>query len=215
MADQYHGVGTGGKELLQPLNGLDVQVIGRLVQQEYIGLHQKEFGQLDAHAPASGELAGGTVKILAAEAQTLQGALQFALVIIAPHQGEAVILSRKTVNQLLIAVGVVVRTLGHFVLQGGQMRLQVMDVGKSGLCLLTHCTGVRQLHHLRQIADGTITRQTDRTRRGRLLAGQYLEQSGLSGTVFPYEGDAVLLVDNETHVLKQRRGIELYGKSVY
>ena len=63
VADQH----DGGRRLarqqffLQPANGLDVQVVGRLVEQQHVGALQQNLGQLDAHAPASAELAGGTL----------------------------------------------------------------------------------------------------------------------------------------------------------
>ena len=75
MTYQYHGIGTCGEELLQPLDRLDVEVVRRLVQQEDVGTLQQEFGQLDAHAPSAGEFARGAVEVLPREAQAHQRAL--------------------------------------------------------------------------------------------------------------------------------------------
>ena len=215
VADQHHGIGPGGKELLQPLDGLDVQVIGRLVQQEDVGLHQQELGQLDTHAPPTGELAGGTVEVGPPEAQALKRALQLALVIVPAHQGEAIILTGKAVYQFLVGSGLVVRALGHLQLKVHQAGSQLVDMGEGRLCLLAHRAGIGQAHHLGQVTDGTLARQADRAGGGMLLTGQNLEQGGLSGTVLAHEGDAVLAVDDEAHVLKQGRGIELHGEGVY
>ncbi len=53
MADKHDGVGLGGEKLLEPLYGLDVKVVGRLVEEQHVGAAQQEFGKLDAHAPSS------------------------------------------------------------------------------------------------------------------------------------------------------------------
>ena len=42
-----------GQELLQPLNRLDIEVVGGLVKQEHIGFLEEYLGQLDTHAPTS------------------------------------------------------------------------------------------------------------------------------------------------------------------
>ena len=56
---------------------------------------QQQFGQFDAHAPSAAELAGGTVKILAVEAQTLQRAFQFRLVVEPSHHLQAFVVVGK------------------------------------------------------------------------------------------------------------------------
>ena len=67
------GRGTCFEEILEPLNRLDVEVVGGLVEQQQIRMSQQYLRQFDTHAPAAGELATRSVKVLALEAQTDDG----------------------------------------------------------------------------------------------------------------------------------------------
>ena len=58
-------------------------------------------------------------------------------------------------------------------------------------------------------------RHGDMPRRGFLHAAEYLEQGGLSRTVFPHERDAVALVDDETDVVEERLHPELHLEVFY
>ena len=42
---QYHGIGTCGKEVFKPLDTLNIQVVGRFVEQQHIGTAKQEFGK--------------------------------------------------------------------------------------------------------------------------------------------------------------------------
>ena len=46
-------------------------MVGRLIEQEHIGLAEQEFGQLDTHTPSSAKLRGGAVEIAPVESQSL------------------------------------------------------------------------------------------------------------------------------------------------
>ena len=63
MTDQHHSLCRLCQPLFQPLYGLDVQMVGGLVEQQHVGLLQQNLGQLDTHAPATRELAGGTLQV--------------------------------------------------------------------------------------------------------------------------------------------------------
>ena len=45
---------VGLQELLQPDDGLDIEVVGRLVHQENVGPAEEHAGQGDTHLPAAG-----------------------------------------------------------------------------------------------------------------------------------------------------------------
>ena len=67
VTHQYHGIGTCGKKVFKPLDTLNIQVVGRLVEQQHIGPAKQKFGKLDTHTPTTGELTGGAVEVFAAE----------------------------------------------------------------------------------------------------------------------------------------------------
>ena len=56
VRDQQCGAGKARKPGLQPQRGFQVEVVGRLVEQQQVGCGEQRGGQCDAHAPAAGEL---------------------------------------------------------------------------------------------------------------------------------------------------------------
>ncbi len=57
MGDRDDGAGEVLQELLQPFDRLGVEVVGRLVEQQHVGLGQQQAAQRDAALLATGELA--------------------------------------------------------------------------------------------------------------------------------------------------------------
>ena len=95
VAHQDHCLGALGEKLLQPLDTLDVEVVGRLIEQEYIRLLKQDFRQLDTHTPTTGELLGRTLEIVAGEAKTSERALNLSLIILATHHHIVLVLLGK------------------------------------------------------------------------------------------------------------------------
>ena len=58
MRDQDVGVRIVIEIVFQPIAGLQIEVVGGLVEQQHVGLFQQQFGQGDAHLPAAAELLG-------------------------------------------------------------------------------------------------------------------------------------------------------------
>ena len=101
------------QEGFQPLDGLDVQMVGRLIEQQHVRASQQQFGQLDTHAPAAAELAGGTVKVAALKTQSGQCLLDFGLDVLALHQGAQLGLLGNTFDEFLVVLAVIVGALGQ------------------------------------------------------------------------------------------------------
>ena len=215
VADQHHGIGARGEEVLQPLDGLDVQVVGRLVQQQYVRAAEQQLGQLDAHAPSTRKLACGAVEVRTAEAQALERALYLGLIVGASHHQKAVVLVREAVDELLIVLTLVVGTVGQFLVHALDVGLHLEDVFEGQLGFLHHRPLVAQHHHLRQVADGTFTWDGYHTRRGVLQSGQYLQHGRFARPVLAHQGDAVFFVDDVRHVFEQGRGVEFHFQSFY
>ncbi len=72
MRDDDDGFGAVDQKIFEPLHRFDVEVVGRLVEQDEVGFLQQDFGQLDAHTPAPAKLAGEALKIIAFETKTQQ-----------------------------------------------------------------------------------------------------------------------------------------------
>ena len=58
--------------LLQPDDGIQIQVVGRFIEQQQIGAAEQGLGQVQAHAPATGEATHRRVELIAPKAQAVQ-----------------------------------------------------------------------------------------------------------------------------------------------
>ena len=63
VADDDHGLRIAGEVVLQPQRAFEVEIVGRLVEQQQIGLGKQRRGQRDAHAPAAGEFRAGALLV--------------------------------------------------------------------------------------------------------------------------------------------------------
>ena len=59
MADDDHGARIVRQMVLQPQRAFEIEIVGRLVEQQQIGRGEQHRGQRDAHAPAAGEFRAG------------------------------------------------------------------------------------------------------------------------------------------------------------
>ena len=55
MADQKHGVRVVAEIVFEPQRAFQIKIVGRLVEQEQIGLGEQHGSKRDAHPPAAGE----------------------------------------------------------------------------------------------------------------------------------------------------------------
>ena len=72
MGNQNDREGIGLEVALQPVARLDVQVVGRLVEQQDVRFGEKQPGQGDPHLPAAGELAAFTLPVRGEKTQAAQ-----------------------------------------------------------------------------------------------------------------------------------------------
>ena len=79
VTDHYHCLGTVDDKFFEPSDRFDVEVVGRLIEEQYIRRFQQQLCQLDAHAPSSRELAGRAVEVGTLEAQSEQRLLYILL----------------------------------------------------------------------------------------------------------------------------------------
>ena len=69
MRDDQDRAGVALQIVLEPEQRLEVEMVGRLVQQQQVRLLRQQPRQVRAHDPAAAHLARGPVEILFAEAQ--------------------------------------------------------------------------------------------------------------------------------------------------
>ena len=70
VRDQEHGAGISLEVVLQPEQGDKVEVVGRLIEEEQIGLHDKQSGQMSSHDPTAAQFLGFPLEVLLLVAKT-------------------------------------------------------------------------------------------------------------------------------------------------
>ena len=72
VADDQGGMRIFLQPRLEPQRAFEIEIVGRLVEQQQIGLGEQGGGERDAHAPAAGEFRHGPGKVLRGEAEPVQ-----------------------------------------------------------------------------------------------------------------------------------------------
>src|SRR5262249_13118331 len=61
VADDHDGARIAREVILQPHRALEIEIVGRLVEQQQVGLGKQRGGKRHAHAPAAGKLRTGAL----------------------------------------------------------------------------------------------------------------------------------------------------------
>jgi len=190
MRDQQQRARVLQQPLFQPEHRVQIQMVGRLIEQQQIAGHHQRARQVQAHAPAAGERGHRPRVGLGREAQAVQ--------------------------QLAGAgFGVVGADLGHLLVRGGH-RLPVFARG--GIGLFAHDRGhlgVALQHELQRrvgqrrgflghAGDADLAGQVDIALVGLQLALHGGKQAGLAGTVAADHANAVPRVQGQVDIGQQQ-----------
>ena len=186
VADDEQRAVPRGQRALQPLDGLDVQMVGRLVQDEQVGTLQEQTGQEGARLLPAAEMGQRDVPIGAAEAQALQRLADAHFVVIAagPLEGllNAAVLGQQCVGMAAVRGGVV----GHAMFQPAQLGFLGLQAAEDREHLVVHGvvpTGKRLHGFLAQIADTRVPGRVHVAPGGRIQPGEHAQQRGLADAV--------------------------------
>ena len=180
MTYQHHGTRTLSQELFQPLDTLDVKVVGGLVEQQHVGFLQEDLRQFDTHTPTAGEFRRRPIEVRTQKTESHQRAFYLRLIVLSPQHQIAVMLRRIFFDQCQITLALVVRPFRKFLVHLLQTLFHPRDIGKSLLSLLPHRCLILQDHHLRQITNTTVGRHTHVTGRRFLLSAKDFQQRRLA-----------------------------------
>ena len=169
--------------ILKPEEGLEVEVVGRFVEDEEVGFLGEEAGEVGAHDPAAAEFGGAAVEVAVAKAEAVEHLLGLGL------DGGAV--------EFIEARAGFVGFAGVFVAGGGEEAHFAHDADEFGV----HRTG--QLDDgfvadgrafLREIADGGAALKVDGAIVGGFVAEDEAEQGGLARAVRADQPDAIAAI---------------------
>ena len=91
MGDDEDGPLVCGDEPAQPLHALQIEMVGRLVEEQQVGSAKKELRERDAHLPAARELGTRAVEVLDAEAEAGEDLSRVALELVSAQALESVL----------------------------------------------------------------------------------------------------------------------------
>ncbi len=147
MGDGDHGARIFVQEAFEPGDRFGVQMVGRLVEQQHVGLGEQQPAQRHAAALAAREL--GDIGVPGRQTQGVGGDLQGAVQVVAVGRLDQVLQIRLLLGQG-VEVGVRVGIGGIDLIQAGEGG---RDVAERLLDIAAHVLGRIQLRFLRQKAD--------------------------------------------------------------
>ena len=188
---------------LQPLNAFDVEVVGRLVEQKQIRLHEQKLGQLHAHLPTATEFAHLAGHVGHFEPQTLQDPVGLFLGACSPNGVQTFVGVAEFLDELGVAVAFVVGALSDFLGEAFEPRFKGLHFCKR-LHGHFHDRGLLVvLHFLGQIANAVLFGGVHAPFRGLLKPRDDFEQRGLARSVSAHQTNAVFGANGQIHPLKQ------------
>ncbi len=91
VGDHQDGPRVVEQVTLEPEQREQVEVVGRLVEHQQVGLHDEQLGEVGAHDPAAGVFAGGLVEVRLFEAEAVEDFLGLGFELIAVEVVELVL----------------------------------------------------------------------------------------------------------------------------
>ena len=214
VAHKHDGLCFRHKKVFEPLYGFDIQVIGRLVEQQHIRTSQKQLGKFDTHAPATAELRCRTIEILSYKSETYQSFLHLGLTVFAGRHRKLLGKIANTLDKFLIRFAFVVGPFRKFLRHSVQALLHIIDMCKNLTNLLNNRVSIRKNHLLRQITDCNFIRYRHTAGCGLLESGNNFQHRGFAGPVLSHKSNLVLGIDYVIDIIEQHLTAEFDAKIV-
>ena len=177
VGHRHHGAGELLQELLEPVDALGIEVVGRLVQQQHVGLGQQQPAQRNAALLAAGQRTD--LRVPGRQAQRVGGDLELVLDVVAGARGDDRLVLRLLGGEL-VEVGVRLRVRGVDLVE---LLLCLDDLAHALLDRLAHGLLGVQLRLLRQEADADAGHRDGFAFDVLVLAGHDAQQAGLARAV--------------------------------
>ena len=139
------------KEPLEPDDRLDVEVVGRLVEEERVGLHEQDARERDAHLPAAGELADVALDHLVAKAEPRQDLARPRLEGVSAELVEAGLRVAEALDELVEIARLL--GIGHRVLERVELVRRLGDLAGAGHRLFDDGAPAHLADVLAEVAD--------------------------------------------------------------
>ncbi len=178
--------------VFQPDDCVEIQVVGRFVEQQQVGAAHQRLRQIQPHAPAAREAADRLARLFEREAEAEQQSLG------AGGRGVAVGVGERGMRFAFRGAVMRGRGFGDACFDGAQGSVAVERVGEGGL--------VRGGRFLRDVGDLPVRRHREIAAVGVQLAEQNGKQRRLARAVRPHQAGLLAGVEGERGVFKERLG---------
>ncbi len=201
VRDEEDGGVEGAQISLEPQRGLEVEVVGRLVEEQQVGRRRELAGQ--GHAAALAAAQGGErlgARGVGVEAEAVQDGVH-------PRRGLVAALVLEAVQVAVVALQHRrrhrVARLAHRRGLHGERALEREQVGEGARGGLPHRRRVAEIPVLVHHRDAQAGRARDGAARGGQVAADQVEERRLAGAVASQNAPALAAVHEEAHVLEQ------------
>ncbi len=197
VAGHHHRSGIVAQELLQPQDRFQIEIVGRLIQEERIGRLQENARQRHAHLPAARQLAHVVDHLIGRQPQAGEDGVRARLQLVAAELLIARLHLAEALDHLLR------RILRHLQFQPRQLFAEIGHLAGAGDGLGQDGAAAQVAGVLTKVADGQLLGPLDAAVVGALLAGDETEQRGLARAVGPHQADFLARVDLKRRVDEQ------------
>ena len=195
MADHEHRHRLPRQVVLQPFRGLDIEVVGGLVQEHQVGALEQELGEHQPRLLAARERAGRTVEVGCREPQSAEDLLD------AMVDRVGILVDQQLVQLVIPAAGAIavalVFGLGHLLGRFLELALEVQERGQARPGHVHQRLVGPELGLLHQQADPDSRPDVDAPILGRLDPVEQLHERGLARPVGPDQTDPLTGADLE------------------
>ena len=207
VGDEHDGGVERLQVALEPLERGDVEVVGRLVEQQQVGVARERAGERRARELAAGERRERAVEVLVAEAEAVQRRVD----LVAPAVAAGV-LEPRLGGRVGAERGRVGRALGHRRLELGQALLDRQQL----LGAAEHVVAQRQLALARRAlvvqGDPRALGEHELAAVDRGLPREHPQQRRLARAVAPGQRQALPALEPERHAAQQRLPHHVLGE---
>jgi hypothetical protein len=205
VRDQHKRILVVAQIVFEPVARLQIEVVGRLVEQQQRRLFEQQLGQRDAHLPAAGELFRAPLPVLLREAQ-------------APKHRANLRIERIDIVGMQHIHDVRVTCCRLRVFRGGGWQIakfagQLLGLGfhiaqlvEDAEAFIEDGLAAHRQAVLREVADGHALLARHRTVVERFHAAQHLQHGGLAGAVTADQPGPFVRRDEPVHLFKQQLG---------
>ena len=184
--------GVALEKVLEPDDRLDVEVVGRLVHQQHVGIAEQHARHGDAHLPSARQRAHVAIDLVVVEAEAVEHFARLAFERVAAEMVVFLLHDAKAREDPVDVIGP--RRIGHRVLQLLELVMQVAKAAAAGNRLVEHRAAGHLFDVLAEVADGQLLRDRHLALIRCFLAGDHAEDGGLAGAVGADEADLLALL---------------------